>query len=379
MKTTFKLLLIALIIQACQPDLPPQKHPTSTADSVNFDTLITYLKDMSTEQKHLNIKIDLPLVCKYYDYSVEISRNPLPLALDYIIVKNPYGEQFPVAYSVIYNDRLITILSDGYISCLSTSNFERDIEYEKILNTQKILQINILDNKLVGTGPNKHYYLDAENNWVEYPNYVPFGTQIKLYEDEVYISFCDCHGEFGGTVYFYNKQTRKLHFAYAVCANSIIKENDAYYVVSYLAHMGGSSSIQKIPNPELLPTIKLNTSKNYRPDYYKKQVDIKIKNNSHYTGFELIRIYAGFIYNNRRIYFVNWAGQAFLAEIDNDIIRIINPLFNRDIHINRARAERYGNTILINAMVWGKASNLRLCNIIIKDGKLTMLDWAKQQ
>lgn len=71
-----------------------------------------------------------------------------------------------------------------------------------------------------------------------------------LYSDEKYEVWKSCSGEWGGTVYFKNKQTGKIRYAIATCPVSINKINGKYYVSNSLSHMMGNSNILEISDPE---------------------------------------------------------------------------------------------------------------------------------
>ena len=81
-----------------------------------------------------------------------------------------------------------------------------------------------------------------------------------LFEDENYEIWKSCSGEWGGSVYFKNKKTGKLFATKSICAVSINKINNKYYISNSLSHLFGSSNIMEISNPEKLkPILKLPT------------------------------------------------------------------------------------------------------------------------
>lgn len=73
-----------------------------------------------------------------------------------------------------------------------------------------------------------------------------------LYKDEKYEVWKSCSGEWGGTVYFKNRQNGVIHYAIATCPVSVNKINGKYYVSNSLAHLLASSEILEISNPESL-------------------------------------------------------------------------------------------------------------------------------
>lgn len=366
--STIKILLLTFTLQACG-----QQTSRQIDNVVKFDTIVSHFKKLNYSED----TIRLPLIHKNKDYSIKISKTPLQFELNQIVVKNPFGSEYPISYSVIYQDRLITLFEQGSFFCQSTSTFERDTEFEKLLNTQKFQYHWLLDHKLVGLSDKRYYFLNTENVWVEYNNDVPFSTQPKLFEDDNYISFCDCHGEWGGTVYFYNKQTKKTHFTEATCANSIIKRDNKYYVLSKLGHMMGSTDLEVFSNPGKLPTVELkNINKAFQGQALGYADTSKVaKPVFSYYG---IQMFASFIYNGRTIYLVNWRNETFLAEIKNSIIKIINPLFNEEFYTHNPVTTTYDSITLINFDFYGIAGDREVYCLIIKDGILTKLDWNEK-
>lgn len=75
-----------------------------------------------------------------------------------------------------------------------------------------------------------------------------------LYKDEKYEVWKSCSGEWGGTVYFKNRQNNVIHYAVATCPVSVNKINGKYYVSNSLAHMIGFSEILEIADPEKMAT-----------------------------------------------------------------------------------------------------------------------------
>jgi hypothetical protein len=318
----------------------------------------------------------------YSNYSIQISKSPLPLVLNEIVLKKPFNKKNPVSYSVIYWDRLITLFEQGDFICQSTLTFDRDTEFEKYLNTRNFQYHWLLNNKLVGLSNNKYYFLNTENVWVEYKNEIPFSNQPKLFEDNNYICFRDC--QWGGTVYFFNKHTKKTHFTNATCVNSIIKRENKYYVLSNLAkrehsvftigHLG-CAYLKEITNPDNLPIVELNQGQGLVCK--ERSLDRSNIANLIFSYYN-IEILASFIYNEKTIYLVNWHEETFLAEIENSVIKVVNPLFNKEFYTHNPVTTSYDNTILINFDFYGIARDREAFCIIIKDGKLTKLDWNEK-
>jgi len=159
-----------------------------------LETLMKYFKDDEEEEK-IGGYTKIPGAYK----SIEISDNPIALKINEIILQNPYGDGFPVSYTVIYKDRIISLFQSGLFACHSIETMQRDLSFEEKINSKKFDYHWLIDNKLVGLSQERYYYLNSDDKWIEYKENIPLLNQPKLFEDDKYIAFCDWGGEFGGT------------------------------------------------------------------------------------------------------------------------------------------------------------------------------------
>ncbi len=241
------IVLLLLLIQSCLNERPETiENHVKFDNTVKFDTIIAHFK----KRNYTEDTIKLPLIHKERDFSIQISDNPLPLDIKEVILKNPIDSQYPISYSVVFNNRLVSLFEPGFFVSHTIPKFERDIEFEKKLNTMKFQYHWIIDNKLIGLSSNKYYVLNSDTVWEEYKEPVPVSSQPILYDDEKYIVFSICHGEFGGTIFFYNKLTHKIHYTESTCANSVQKIGEKYLVYSSLAHMIGFIELKEVSDPE---------------------------------------------------------------------------------------------------------------------------------
>ncbi|NVN96500.1 MAG: hypothetical protein HXX18_14585 [Bacteroidetes bacterium] len=380
--TLFTLLTFCLTVFG-------QPNKEQTDNSVKFDSIIKHFK----ERNYSHDKIRLPLIYQEKDYEIVISDNSIAFDLQETVLKNPFDSKYPISYSVVYQDKLVSLFEPGTFVCHSIPALTRDTEFERKVNTKKFQYHWLLDNKLVGISDDKYYYLNSDNVWLDYTASVPFTGQPKLFEDSSYISFCDCHGEWGGTVYFYNKTTKKIYFTEATCANSILKKNNEYLVLSHLGHMEGSTELKAITNPDKLSLVDLkNTNKPFQGQL--SLVDLENMNKTFQvqalgnadsskaanTIFEYydIQIFSSFTYQGKTLYLVYWRDKTFLAELKNNTIQIVNPLFNRELYTHNPITTNYDNTILMNLDYYGIAREREVSCIIIKDNQLIKFDWNEK-
>jgi hypothetical protein len=292
-------------------------------------------------------------------------------------LKNPYGDDFPVSYSVIYKGRLISLFDSGLFTTYSIQTLERDLSYENKINTKRFDYHWLIDNKLVGLSEGRYFYLDSANKWIEYEDSIPLWNQPKLFEDAKYIAFCDCEGEWGGTVYFFNKITGKIYFTEATCANTVYKKDGKYYILYELGHMMTiRSTLKEIPDPDLLTPISLEEvrkSTRGRFGYSDKSNASRIIFN-----LEPISLFSSFNYKGRTVYLTNNLERTFLAEKENDSIKIVNPLFNSLIVMHYPVTTSYSDTILINRAWYMIGRKREISCFVINDGEFIKIDWNEK-
>jgi hypothetical protein len=342
--------------------------------SVDFGKMIEHFKEYAGHLKEEKATA-LPLIHKNKEYRIEISDIPVFFDIREIVLKNPFDDKFPVSFSVVYQNRLISLFEQGKFVCHTIPSMERDLEFEKEINTEKFEYHWAVDGKLVGRAGNRYCFLNPENKWTEYDRFIPLKNQPKLFEDSSYIAFRDCHGEWGGTVYFYSKSTGKIFFTEATCANSI-RKTDEYLALSHSGHMMGNSILKSIGLPDNLSqtdTDKVNTMHNGQALGY---TDKSTEPKTVFDWWEILA-FSSFSYQEKTVYMVNWRDRTFLAEIENNVIKIINPLFNNDLYTHNPITATYDDTVLMNLDFWGTGREREISCIIIKDGQLIKLDWNK--
>ena len=296
-----------------------------------------------------------------------------------IILENPYGNGFPVSYSIIYQNRLVSLFESGQFVCHSIPSMQRDLLFEKKINTKKFDYHWVIGDKLVGISQEKYFYLNSKDKWVNYRESIPLKNQPKLFEDSLYISFNYCSGEFGGVVYFYNKLTKKIFYTGATCSNTVYKKGGKYYVLSELGHEFGSTYLIEIPNPDQLTMTDIEAiHKNLRSTTAYLDKSNVPKN---VFSFSEIGFHSTFNYKGRNVYLVYLPrlNRTFLAEVENNTIKVINPLFNScNLIVHNPVTTLYPNTILINGSYWRIGRDREVSCVLIRDDEFIMIDWNEK-
>lgn len=320
-------------------------------------------------------------------FNVSASNNFIEFDTTHIVVKNPYFsnkfeeaedeidnvKNFPKSFSVIYQKSLVSLFENGKFACFKLDNFERDTNLESELNTRKFKYYWIINNQLGGLSGNSIYVWNG-SKWIKSKNSFPLKNQPKLFEDDEFIVYRDCHGEFGGTVYFYEKLTTKTFFTESTCANSVIKSKNGYEVLAHLGHDNGFSEIKMINDPKKLTFAKeteINTTvKGAALGYTDKSNAFEKK-----LDFYGVQIFSSFIWKNKELFIVHLADLTFIAEIKNNEIEIVNPLFFSDLYTHNPITNKYGEYTLMNLDHYGTGLEREISVLIIKGNKITKLDW----
>ena len=347
-------------------------------EPVDFSQLLNHLEQ--NKYYRLNTKPDtirLPLIHSDKDYKIELSDNPVAFDIEAIVLQNPVDDKFPISFSVIYQDRLVSLFEPGVFVCHSITSLGRDIEFENKINTREFKYHWLVEDNLVGFSDDRYYIFEPDNGWSEYDLPLPIKEQPVLFDDDSYICFRDCFGEWGGTIYFYDKRTRKIHYTEATCANSVLKDNNNYFVLSHLGHMVGITKLKEIADPAELPVAD--------PESINKTVDEqalgytdKSKASQVIFDYHGIQIFSSFIYDRRTVYMVYWRDATFLAEIEGDRIKIVNPLFNGGLYTHDPVTRSYGDAILMNLDFYGIGRYREISGIIIQNNKLIKFDWNQR-
>jgi hypothetical protein len=76
--------------------------------------------------------------------------------------------------------------------------------------------------------------------------------QSIFFEDEDYVVSKTCSGEWGGSIWFKNKETGIIYSCEATCPVAINKIDGNYFVSNSLAHLAGFSELIEIEDPKAM-------------------------------------------------------------------------------------------------------------------------------
>jgi len=321
------------------------------------------------------------------DCNVSISNEPVFFDTVHVIIRNPYFSEkydnaeeekdyvknFPKSYSVIYQNSLISLFENGRFACINLDDFTRDLKLENKLNTKKFKYHWIIGNQLGGLSGGNLYIWNGEN-WIKSKDNFPLKDHPKLYDDDQFVAYGDCQGEFGGTIYFYEKATGKTFFTESTCSNTVTKTREGYNVLANLGHMEGSCEIKVIADPRRLSLAQPNEINEMIKGGALGYTD---KSNAFKKTLDLygVQIFSFFSYGSRELYIVNLADLTFIAEIKGNNIEIVHPLFFNDLYTHNPITSRFGDYTLINLDHYGTGLDREISVLIIHKNRITKIDW----
>lgn len=321
--------------------------PAVKAQSVDFGPLIKKITETSRLSRQKD-SLRLPLLYEGRGYRIELSPNPMPFTVQQTTVETGADRTYAAAYSVIYENRLVSLFDSVGFVCLTLPNLTRDRDYEKRLNTKRFQYHWLLNGQLVGLSNGLYYTLNSKGKWRPYADNVPMGRQPKLAEDDRYIVFGRSHGEWGGTLYFYDKASRETHLTGIGDANTIWKEDDTYLVLSSSGHMIGGSALAQIRTPNTLPITTLADKNDLVAGYALGKLAPPTAPSDIRFGYVGIQLWSMFTVQDRPLYLFHWFEKPLLAERDGDVFKLVSLLpFDRFYHHNPITTT-YGRYTLIN-------------------------------
>ena len=247
--------------------------------------------------------------------------------------------------------------------------------WKKKLNTKRFQYHWLINDRLYARSGKSIYYWN-NTRWIKSKDYLPLIKQPIIFEDDDFIVYGDCHGEWGGTVYFYEKSTSKTFFTESTCSNSIIKDSEGYQVLAHLGHGRGSTEVKSIKEPRKLSQAdprSIGKRLNGAALGYSDSSNAFLKKLDYYG----IQLFSSFNYGGKVLYIVNLLELTFIAEISDNKIKIINPLFFNNLYTHRPVTKRYGSCTLMNIDFWGIGFDREISLLFINGSTITKIDWNK--
>ncbi|WP_247235503.1 hypothetical protein [Telluribacter sp. SYSU D00476] len=324
-------------------------NETQEVDSA-FAALV---RDFRSIRQFSRSTLKLPLLYQTGGYEVRLADSALNIPKQRLVLTNPFGaDAYPLSYSVIYQNCLVSLFAPGYFACYTIEGFQRNLPLEEQLNTKQFEKHWLLDGYLVGLSSGSYWQYSPGTGWEPYSKQVPFKDRPKLYEDKDYLVYNECRGEFGGQIYFYHKRTQKTYSTESVCAVRVSHSKQGYEVLSNLGHGTGHTRKVLIRDPRKLPKVS-----DLMFDLYS------------------IELFGGFKWQNQDIYLLNLAGYTHLATLSDRIFVIVDPLFNGRLYTHRPLSTDYGSMSLINLDHYGTGKDREVACMVTRGDQIVVLNW----
>ncbi|WEK34979.1 MAG: hypothetical protein P0Y53_21025 [Candidatus Pseudobacter hemicellulosilyticus] len=368
-----KFLLSILFVLTTLTLFSQQKKETNSYPPV-FDSLISHYEYYFGEEQPLQ----LPVLHNGPTYKLVLGQEALHLSLtDTVLADTQQG--YPLSYSVIFRDHIVSLFEPGKFYCYSLTTLSRNADLENKLNTRPFSYHWLLNNQLVARSGEDYYYFATDSTWkpVKHPM-IPYSTP-KLFEDEMYICYSSCSGEWGGTLYFYNKKNKQTYYTEATCANTVIKKEGKYYVLAHLGHMEGFTTLKMIKRPDLLPQLRKAPGRNDSIKYAGWPGNTIKENTYDSTIIDLmgVQFFSTFTINNRTVYLIHDDCRTFLAEKSGNTYTILHPLFNSALYTHEPVTTEYASAWLVN-MDFGRIGKDReIALLLIRNNKITRINWGR--
>ena len=371
-----KYFLFTIILCLFCPKLRAQHDP-------DFDSLI--LAWGPTEKYPYRDSIRTPGIYDGKDFSINLAPESSGFATKTKVLKNPYNRNlfsrkaYPLSYSLIYQGHIVALFEPGLFNCFNVVDLERNPELEDLLNTRNFKSHFLMDGRLYGITTKGKWFVFDNNRWRKTEEkLVPPKKRTFLYNDSDYLVYNECFGEWGGTVYFYHRESGQTFFTEATCANTVQKKTEGYLVLSELGHMGGTTDLQLIPDPSQLSN--LDEFENVKRTI--KAIGYSDSTNHAQQLFDFwgIMNFSMFEVEGQDYYLTYWGQRTFLTQMDEETYVIMDPLFNDEIFMHNPITTKYPTgEVLINFSHWSTSGEREVAVLLIQGKRITKIRWNKKR
>jgi hypothetical protein len=248
-------------------------------------------------------------------------------------------------------------LDNGRFAVLDT-NLNRHTEFEKPLKNTGTNYFYSRNDSVILETDRKEFYL-AENFQLKplvpkfkYPPPIFYG-EVFL-EDSTYQIYGCCAGEFGGSLFFYNKKTRRLFFHNSGCVDQVIWHRNAYVVFDNLYNAGYT----RISDPERLIELQYKDRMfgcNWWTEVdslnnYEKNRNAKIEGVVKYAanGKEYDRSLVSFIQNDTLFTIGSSDSTTYLYMHQGDSLKPLQILLDKKLWFHHAEITKKAGRILVS-------------------------------
>lgn len=307
------------------------------------------------------------------DFSVSVSNDPVYLEIQELTSDIEVNKSNQLSFTAIYGDYLVSLVDTGKFICQNKDSFVRDKVFEDRLNSKQFIYHFVIDDKLVAKTQDSIYYW-SNNEWKPYSGIYPLSDTPVLFDDDDFLVFEQCAGEWGGIAFFIDKKSSNIYPFEATCANTVFKDSLGYHIISALNHLSALSYERIIENPrKQKPMTREQYTKLGMTIPY--NIDANSKITKQVFDFYSIMVYSMFRIDNRQLYLCNVEDISFLAEIKDRKVEVVNPLFNKTLEFGSYVTRVYGDYTLFCYTSYSNYSGHEGGFFVVHNNKLTSLCW----
>ncbi|WP_413667539.1 hypothetical protein ACEN9X_24015 [Mucilaginibacter sp. Mucisp86] len=259
-----------------------------------------------------------------------MSKIYLLLTFIFLICRNAEGQDIKASFQKEYHnfnidtsirlavplgDKFYCLKSNGSIFVITKVTNSIDSSYKDNSRQLNLLNLYVRGDSLIGLSKNKNYLLNSQNNWI--PLNKPFSVP-PLFEDDKFLVASTCSGEWGGSVYFKDKRTKKVYTAQAACVVNVKKVNDKYNITATLAHLSGFGNVFDVKDPLLLAPYNPNLLKGKKIIYVGDNESKSTKGTTQLVDSVGIESVSSFVYKKQMFYLVSNNNKTFITTIQNN-------------------------------------------------------------
>jgi hypothetical protein len=253
--------------------------------------------------------------------------------------------------AVYFNGRILCLQANHKIFVLDTLLQKDNNITAKFSNFKADFLHSFNDTILIGT-KSKLYFLDDDFTLKNY-NRQPFKYGLPYYNDDTYYVHACSGGEFGGAVFFWDKQTNKTYSYPATAVQQVFKFNDTYVVSNSLAHSGISDYLF-IKDPTKLYELKSEKQKSFCNWYVsvdslknKRFFDTAIPEGvKYYSDTFITRTLTTFPYKKELYSIYSMDSVTLLAKFESSKLIPVDTLLHHKLNFHTANTHLTNKTIV---------------------------------
>lgn len=170
-----------------------------------------------------------------------------------------------ITTAAYYNGHILCLQEDKRLLVLDTL-FNPVTDLTEIFSPYKIASLTPFNDSILFSTVESTFFLDTGFTIKKYRGQ-PFHLRPPDYVDSTYYVYSCSAGEWGGSVFFWNKKTNKTYYYPATAVQQVLPFEGNFIVSNYLAHLSGFSDFLSIKDPANLYEIKTETKKLYCNSY----------------------------------------------------------------------------------------------------------------